>query len=646
MKNLFYLLIAMIPGLLFSQLGQNDPFKNFDDFHFIKAAQQLEELVDKGDKSRNTLHHLAQSYYLTNRMEKAAQWYAEMHYLYADSFQSEEYFQYLHSLQATGDYKTVKKIMARLAENNSSEFAVDHFSKDNLRQLEELLAKEEGFEVELERFNTAVSDFGPAYFKDGLLFASSRDTLEWVTRNYSWNNQAFLNLFYVPERPDALGQRLVEAFDESLNSIYHDAAPALSPDGRTLYFTRNNYTQGEIGRDKKGTNHLKMYYSIKKDTVWSEPKEVPFNAEGYSVGQPAVSPDGKTLFYVSDAPGGYGMTDIYEVSILDAGEFSSPRNLGPEINSAGREMFPYRTESRLYFASDGFLGFGGLDVFESFPDVNAGKWKAPENLGRPLNSSWDDFALITRSEELEGYFSSNRPGGVGDDDIYRFIRKEVPCMQQLKGQVFRKVTNEPIANASVILRSSQGENIEVQTNSQGEYWIEQPLECEQVYALEASKKGFESGEAKVKTTDLHDAVLQMDLYLARALEEITVKENGKLKIKIDPIYFDLDKSYIRPDAAQELDKIVFVMQEYPDMIIKIESHTDSRGNDDYNEALSDRRAKSTRDYIVSKGIGQDRILSAIGYGEKQLLNRCKNGVRCRNEEHDLNRRSEFIIVKN
>ena len=301
-------------------------------------------------------------------------------------------------------------------------------------------------------------------------------------------------------------------------------------------------------------------------------------------------------------------------------------------------------KEKMYFASDGHLGLGGLDVFET--DLSADGFGPVMNLGSPLNSKKDDFAYIVKESANRGYFSSSRDGGKGDDDVYSFQRLEEPCIQTVKGTVVRKANAQPIVDVNVSLYDSEGELLgNTVTDPYGAFRFDMELECELEYLIKIDKEGFLPNEEKFTTTDVKDFENNVPLEITKELNKLIVEENGVLKIKIDNIYFNLNKADIRPDAAQELNKIVEVMKEYPKMVIKIEAHTDSRGSDGYNERLSDRRAKSTADYIISQGIEADRIQSAIGYGEQVLLNECKNGVRCSNEKHDVNRRSEFIIVK-
>ncbi|WP_427873378.1 OmpA family protein [Flavobacterium sp. MMS24-S5] len=366
-------------------------------------------------------------------------------------------------------------------------------------------------------------------------------------------------------------------------------------------------------------------------------QELPFNSDGYSVGQPSVSKDGKKLYFVSDMPGTIGSTDIFMVDILGNNQFSQPKNLGEKINTTGREMFPYITDQALYFSSDGFLGLGGLDVFES--RINDGAFDTPANLGAPLNSNRDDFGYIVNEATNKGFVCSNRKTGKGDDDIYSFERS---CNQAISGYVFDAISNNRIAGAMVALKNNNGIKVsETVSQLDGKYDFNNNVNCNTPYTIEVTKENYNANTKAIvtaKSSGKTEALVGLD-------PALIVRENGVLKIKIGIIFFDLDKSDIRYDAAIELNKVVLLMHQYNTVIIKIESHTDSRANDQYNLELSDRRAKATRDYLISQGVAPERIESAIGYGETELINNCSNGVPCTESQHQVNRRSEFIITK-
>ena len=642
MKKIILYGFLFLAVLSFGQKNKTSAEKNFDALWYKKAAKQFQTRVEKGDDSKEALQRVGDAFYFNTDMESAVKWYGLLFASYEHVLQPTYIFRYIHALKGVGNYGMANLLINRYGEVlEKANYAISD-TDGNANTLDDLLRLAPQFLLSNLSINTKFADFGSAYYNNQIVFASSRDTMNLHTRVYQWNEQPYLNLFVADTTADGADLKNAVPFTENINTKYHEAVAAFSPDGKSMYFTRNNYTNKDLKRDSSGTNHLKLYRSDLIDNVWGEAVELPFNDVAYSVGQPALSPDGKQLYFVSDMPGTMGSTDIFVVDILDNNTYGNPKNLGPVINTSGREMFPYKTEGKLYFSSDGHLGYGGLDVFESSYTDGFAK---PNNLGKPLNSNLDDFAYIVDEASQRGYVSSNRKGGKGDDDIYAFIRLERKCGQTIRGTVVRKANAIPIPDVTVALILEENILATSKTDANGAFTFDETLDCESSYKLRITKTGFNSSSEIFSTTDEPDFVNTVPLEMEKELNRLIVKENGVLKIKIENIYFDLNKADIRPDAAQELNKIVEVMKEYPKMIIKIESHTDSRGSDQYNERLSDRRAKATGNYISSQGIEAARIESAIGYGEKQLINECANGVKCENQRHDVNRRSEFIIVK-
>ncbi len=639
---LFFLLTSFLIAPGFAQESKSRAEKDFEDFSYIDAAKEYERKVVKGDDSQETLQRLGDAYYNNVDMANASKWYGQLFSKYERTLSPEYIFKYIHSLKGIGNYPLAKALMKIYAEKfEMTQFEVDQFN-DNDLALDKIQNLQPQFVVTHLSLNSPFADFGPMFYQDKIIFASSRDSLNLRTRVYQWNEQPYLNLYEADTLQ--LGSDLVDIrlFGPTINTKYHEAITTFNEAGDLMYFTRNNYTNKNLERDPEGINHLKLYKSQRSEMDWSPAEEVPFNSVDYSVGQPALDPNGKRLFFVSDMPGGFGQTDIYFVELTDDGGYSEPINLGPTINTSGREMFPFVDDEKLYFASDGHLGLGGLDVFES---ALGNGFSKPMNLGKPLNSKKDDFAFIIDRGRNRGYFSSNRDGGTGDDDIYSFERLPINCYQTIGGSIRNERNGFPEANAQVFLLDTNGNELaKTKSSRDGIYDFDIRLDCGTTYQIKVEKNGYTGGSEDFQTSLEPYSFNEVPLQIKK-LPALIVNEGGQLKIKIEIIHFDFDKWDIRYDAAVELNKIVFLMNQFPKMIIKIESHTDSRGNDLYNEQLSEKRAQSTKDYIISQGIALDRIESAIGYGEKQLINRCENGVQCSNDEHDRNRRSEFIIVK-
>ncbi|MDN3665739.1 OmpA family protein [Algibacter miyuki] len=672
MKNTITLLFLFTISISFAQSSTRKADKLFDRMWYKEASALYEFELNKIDRRNNSsiktndstyvklLKRAGDSYFFNTDMEKAYVWYDKLISEYYTDVDAEYIFRYAHALEGIGKYREAKRWMKEFAKRTENNDDRSVLLNQKTLTIEDVLDIEPGFVLKNISVNTKYSDFGPMYYKDQLVYSSAVDSSNYHTRIYHWNEQPFLNMYLGKLNAIESDVRLIEEFSKSINTRYHEATLSFSPDETKVYFTRNNY-DGKLERDGKGTNHLKLYSAeLQKDKdslpIWGNIKELPFNSENYSVGHPAVSPDGKLLYFVSDMPGAIGATDIFVVDILDENinkaikdstytGYSKPRNLGEKINTAGREMFPFITDNALYFASDGHLGLGGLDVYES--KIQETQFNKPVNLGAPLNSELDDFGFIVNEAKNKGFVCSNRLSGKGDDDIYSFVRLELEaplCEQSIRGYVSNTITGERIADVKMSLYSENGTELETTTtNLAGAYQFDTVLDCNTKFKVIADKTGYDVKEKPVLTlNEKGETIVALGM---ETLDRLIVEERGVLKIKIGIIYFDLDKSFIRSDASIELNKIVLLMTQYPKMVIKIESHTDARNSDDYNLKLSDRRAKSTRDYIISQGINAGRIESAIGFGESQLINKCKNGVKCSEAEHQLNRRSEFIIVK-
>lgn len=625
-KTILFTLAILCSSMLFAQNSLADKF--FDKYAYIKASEIYEESVAKGDSSKHVLTRIGDCYYNNSNSEKAIIWYEKAINKY-DNIDSEYIFKYAQSLKSLGKYDEATNWMQKLQTQFNNK--VENIGNPTIFNE---LSNAEGKYIKFENMasNSQFSEFG-GYINNGKFYYAAAKSSEKI---YNWNEEPFLDI-YVANLNNNDGNLTIS--NETLlpssevNSPFHEATIAITNDGKTLYFTRDNITnKKKITYNKGGTAHLKIYKATLDNDTWDHIEELPFNEELSSTGHPALSPDNKTLYFVSDREGGYGQTDIYSVNILSDGSYSTPKNMGAKINTPGREMFPFiAKDSTFYFSSDRHLNLGLLDIFKS--DILKDENAEVENLGAPYNSGYDDFAFFIDSDDKSGFVSSNRENGNGGDDIYKF--NIYNCMQHLTGVVTNKVTKSPIEAADVKLIGADGKVIEqTQTDINGKYFFD--IDCDKKYTVLASKMDHKDDTKDLVSTEVHDLTHTVDLELIPLIIDN--------EIVINPIFFDFDKSNIRPDAAYELENIVTVMNNHPKMIIKIESHTDSRGNDRYNEKLSDRRAKSTRDYIISRNIAANRIESAIGYGEKQLVNECRNGVECSEEKHQENRRSKFIIV--
>lgn len=623
--------LILINSLSYSQTKLADKF--FENYGYVKAIELYEKVVEKGKADAHVLTRLGDAYYNNANSEKAAYWYKKALDEYSD-IDAEYIYKYIQSLRSTGNYKEADKWFKELSAAQQGDSRLKGYNPDEVDIYSKLTAKSDIIvTIENLPFNSENSDFGAYVFNDILYFASARGEVKKV---YNWNKEPFLDLLEVQieDNNDFLTFGSPSKIKgDKVNTDYHEASVAITNDGKTLYFTRDNINKrNRLKYDKEGTTHLKIYRASLVNNRWTNVIELPFNDDVHSTGHPALSPDNKTLYFVSDREGGFGQTDIYSVTINNSGSYGEPKNLGEKINTEGREMFPFvGKDNTLYFSSDGYLNLGLLDIFKS--NILKGDRSEPKNLGAPYNSGYDDFAFFVDSTGYKGYFSSNRPEGKGGDDIYSF--NAVICKQQLKGVAKDDRIDMEMAGVTVRLIDETGKIIEeVITGKDGTYSFE--IDCNKTYSIVGSKPDYKNDKKELITAYDNEKVNIIDLSL------IPLITNNQ--IVINPIFFDFDKSNIRTDAQYELENIVDVLRKHSDMVIKIESHTDSRGRDKYNMKLSDKRAKSTRDYLISRGIEAHRIESAIGYGETKLLNKCANRVKCTEEEHQVNRRSYFYIV--
>lgn len=636
-RNILLLaLVVLTAGSTFSQ--QKDiqkANKEFDKFAYIDAREIYLKVVADGYESAEIFKKLGDTYYFNSDYTNAAKWYDKLVKQFPDQTEPEYYYRAAQSLKSLGKYDESDALLKDYVAKGGNGLVIKSY-EDDPNYLKSTVFKSRDFVLEKVGVNSSNSDFGASFYgKDNIVYASASNTDGMKVSE--WTNQPYLDLFIADK--DSSGQLSNKMkLGGDINTAYHESSSAFTKDGMTVYFTRNNFLDGKKGKDKNKTIRLKLYKATKTgDYNWTNIVELPFNSKEFSVAHPTLSPDGKKLYFSSDMPGSIGMSDLWYVDILGKDSYGTPVNLGPAINTEARESFPFISEkSNLYFSSDGRSGLGGYDIFVT-PLDNSGKPGKISNLGAPSNSAQDDFGFIINEDNRVGYVSSNRGGDRGsiDDDIY--LVKEI-CSITIQGKVFDEETKDPLPGAQVSLLDENNQLVSQTTASiDGTYSF--VGDCGTQYTVRGVKEGYNPYEKMIETP-LLSGIIDLPLPLKR-IGPCPPNDLG-CKLNLQPIYFDFDKSNIRPDAEIELAKILAAMREYPELIIHIESHTDSRGNDQYNEALSERRAQSTLKWLVGKGIDKNR-LTAKGYGESQLVNQCSNGVSCTAEEHQLNRRSMFII---
>ncbi|MDD7885294.1 OmpA family protein [Flavivirga sp. 57AJ16] len=630
MKKRIFILVLLTLLLTNVSLSQGSitkrAKKTYDDLSYVQTTKQLLAAVESGNRSPEVLESLANSFYYNGKMKEASKWYGELIGLKVEGLNSENYFRYSQALKGIGNYTKADEALKEFIALRPEDTRGKRFKSDYLSVIDK---HSDDFEMNNLEINTPFSDFGTSIYQDRLVFASSRGKSKEL---YNWNEQPFLDLYEM--KTDGT----TSAIKGSINTRYHESSTAFTKDGETVYFTRNNYYKGAFKKNSKRLHGLKIYKATLIEGVWTNIESLPFNNDDYNVAHPALSVDNTKLYFSSDMDGALGASDIYVVEIKEDGNYGEPKNLGPKINTEGRENFPYVSDNgTLYFSSDGHPGLGGLDVF-AFKDIEniSSSNNKVINVGKPINSPKDDFEYIINEETLKGYLSSNREGGKGDDDIYSFTRN--PRLQFIAGTILDRNTNQTITDADVVIYDNIGKVLKtLKSDASGTFDLKLPM-SKSLFKIQVTKDNYK--EHIQDFTINSEREENMELVVKLKPSEVDL---FKL-LDLEPIYFDYDKSNIRQEAEIELAKIINYMKEYPEIRVDVRSHTDSRGTKAYNLVLSNRRNKSTIDYLIKVGGIDASRLTGKGYGETELINKCPKETKCSEEEHQANRRSEFILI--
>lgn len=796
---------------------------HYESLSYIKAIDAFEAaLSKKGITEQQKLAariKLADSYNKIKDTQSAERVYREIFEGNTGDISDEKVaasLKYAQVLASNGKYKEAQEMYDKYTRKVDDDPRGKGFSK--LYNDVSVLSKNANcYKVDYLSINTNSSDFSPSYYKNGLVFVSNRRSTVGVRRVFGWNDTPFLDLYFLddisaiggkaaglgtgssevkkPARRRSGGGSLgsddytastandsrtigtyggtnvglglgygdkpvteSDRMSGSINSKYHEGPSAFFKDGSRVVFTRNNYLKGKTGKGSDGIIKLKLYIGEADKDGWKNIKELPFNSNDYSTGHPALSPDEKLLFFASDMPGGFGGTDIY-VSRFDGSSWSQPINLGKNINTKGNEMFPFVDDKgNLYFSSDGHAGLGDLDIFFSQLDGITPKGRVI-NLGSPINSSKDDFGILTDGFRKAGYFSSNRKRGGDDDDIYKFDREcELKEGCDLIIAVYDAETKMPLDNTKIVYEDKDGTLKEKTTDADGSVKLES-LEEDMEFTFRATREGYNSNTVSFSTKDCDNEPSRLEIPMSRpkpAVDSTTLAQNGnnttgqtgytgntpgstnstlpgnKCLIKgkvmtqgtnkviagvlvtlrnecdnsiqtattdatgsyqfqvvegcdytvegtkdnlgskgkrirrlsckngnvtadiymfstgdvvqVDNIYFEYGKYNLRPDARAGLDKLVSLMRQYPNMKVELRAHTDCRSEADFNQTLSDNRAKNSANYLFKRGISRSRV-EYRGYGESMPVNGCSDGVNCTEEQHAQNRRTEIKILQ-
>ncbi len=625
-------ILLLISFTTFAQYGSQKRADNlFNKFSFVNAVDVYQNLIEKDFNTDYATRQLADSYAFMRNPDSAVVYYKKV--VEQPNAPIAYYYNYAQALRGVKDYKESRVWMKRYKKAGGN-IKEEKFLKDSDFINSIFNAKQQYFLTTV-NFNSKYSDFGAYEHDDNIYFASARDEGVSSKHTYGWNGEPFLDIYVTEKNANDSIVDHKSRLKGDINSVYHEGPVCITKDGKTMYFSRNDFNKNVLGKDQEGMTNLKIYKASLVDNKWTNIEELPFNSNDFSTGHPTLNNDETKLYFASNMSDGFGGTDIYYVDINN-GTYGTPKNLGNVVNTDKNERFPFvNSEGVLFFASDGHPGLGLLDIFGTVSDKN-NDIVSVLNLGVPVNSSKDDFSFFMSEDGLSGYFASNRNGGVGSDDIYAYDR--IPLLN-IEGTITDVTTNAPIPNALVTLFDSNNKQIaQLETDENGYYEIN--IDRDTDFILTIEKEDFIKDTRPVTSKGIENKVkrITQDFNLNHVIKVTPITE-------LYPIYFDFNRFDIRSDGTVELDRIVNLMlNEYPNMVIKIESHTDSRGSARYNDKLSFERAKATYNYLIDKGVDPVRIVEYKGYGKQKLANDCDDTKNCTEEQHQENRRTQFIVV--
>ncbi|MFI2741236.1 OmpA family protein [Zhouia sp. PK063] len=695
MRKIYYILLL----LLCAKWGYaQDGFElkrakqYFNNAYYVEAINYYNKVITT-HKTPPVIKNLADAYYYINDYKNAEQWYRFLIKMYGTQLNEDYYFKYAQSLKAVGKTQEANTLLLTYyAHDAEKEKALEK----EIDYLDNVSAIGERFDIQNLNINTENAEFGGTVLANEFVFTAAKKTDG--DSKYKWNNKNYLDIYTLPLADiKTKAPKKYTPIAGEVNTPLHEADAIFTKDGQTMYFTRNNTVDGKRNTDKNKITQLQIYKASLVNGVWQHITKLSFNSDSFSNEHPALSPDENTLYFASDRPGGFGSFDIYKVAITNDSIYGTPENLGAKINTPHKEQFPFiDSYGDLYYSSNGLAGYGNLDVYVC-RNIN-GTFLKPDNVGLPVNSGYDDFAFRFTNTS-EGYFSSNRATGKGSDDIYSFTVKKAlkiePCQQSISGIITDVTTNTPLANAKVVLKNEHVTALDsIVTDSTGHFKF--TVNCETSYVVTAAKEAYTSNQKtlyllKERDKD-NDASLTLQSLQAIAAAKAAqqekvaaaqaaakkqaaiaadnekkaaqkaaekaqkealsvlasndpniVEERGKVMIKTQPLYFDYNMWYLRKESRRRLDIVLEIMNKYPNITLEIGTHTDMRGDDHYNMWLSQKRSESVMQYLIQQGIAKER-LSAKGYGETQPLIPCYSAKACTEEQHEINRRCEFVIL--
>ena len=624
----------------------------YEAYEFSPAINRYLKLARSGKGNKEVFENLAIAYYNNSQYDLATVWFNKLISLYPKNLDPELYFKASVAFKSIEAYDASDEFYEKYVELNK-QIISQKYLEQNSNYLDTILNNSGKYNLFKTNINSQNSDFGLNFYgEDKVVFASSSDATG--SQKFKWSNEPFLDLFTA--QIDSLGNLLQrEKLKGNVNTKYHESTATISMDGKTMYFTRNNFFKGRLKTSKDKQVKLKIYKATKKQDSWVNIKELPFNGNQYSTAHPTLSPDGKKLYFSSDMPGTFGMSDIWFVYIFENDTYSQPINLGPNVNTEFRESFPFiDSENNFYFSSDGKLGLGGFDIFESKLNVRGFPYET-SNIGKPVNSPFDDFSYVYNNKRNFGFISSNRNGlnGSSSDEVYKIIKTgKSPqsllskkgmsnCEGHIGGVVYDIFTKDLLQGASIELLN-ENNNIIKQTNAdqKGEFNFTEKFNCSKSYFIRVSNGiSYNSRILKFNFNENQNIFENIDLsWLTNCIPDDLICVLG-----VEPIFFDLDKATLTRSSVLSLKKVLIAMVKYPTMILQISSYADSRASKEYNRELSERRASTTRKWLTNKGIDPNRLLIKA-LGEENFDNICGENSDCSESEYQLNRKSTFKIL--
>ncbi|TMM56120.1 flagellar motor protein MotB [Maribacter algarum] len=639
---LFTLLVSVQSSLAQDNLQEKADYL-FSELFYAEAIPVYEKLLNSGKNTDYANQRLAECHLKMRNVEKAIP-HLKVAVLSATPPPPDFYFMYGMALYNMGDKKGAETWLKKYDKHGNKDVRVKTFLQNgSLAPI--AYNKGNHYEVEAVDFNSTYSDFGAFVNGDNLYFTSARTNNKKVAL-YGWNGEPWLDIFMIKEN-DPLAKPI--PLPGNVNSDYHESSMVFSLNHKketVLYFTGNkyfrfkgkNYFKKKKKKDVDARLNLKIFSAIKSSGKWKVNQDLPINSEHYSTGHPFVTSDGKRLYFTSDRPGGYGGSDIYYAPIHKRGGIGQPKNAGPIINTSGNEMFPFMDkEGHLFFTSDGHVGFGMLDIFSTVLNKE-NKIIGITNLGSPINSPADDFGYFEHDSGNTGYISSNRDGGLGSDDIYKFMF--VPSLA-IEGIVTDVINKKALDSVNVTIRNQTSNKIiaELLTDKYGRY--KTFINRDSNYRIEVNRKTHSNKSIQVKCHEVPKKVREISQNIA--LEPVL---DLKVLAGLNKLKFYYGQSNIRADAALELDKVVNLLTDnYPNMVIRIEAHTLPLGSHIDNDLLSTQRAKSIHDYLIANGVSENNIDSYQGFGKRKSINGCDDNSDCTNKEFEMSERIEFPIVQ-